>query len=523
VNPEVSLRKLVRSPFQRCEETFDLFFGGTHNPLRHLGAFGLYLLWIVVGSGLYLYIAIDTGVSQVYTSIGQLSDEEWYFGGILRSLHRYASDGFILAMLLHLLREWAYGRYTGFRFYSWITGVPLIWLAYASGIGGYWLVWDRLAQYSAIATTELLDWLPIFAEPAARNFLAPDSINDRLFTLLVFVHIGLPILLLAALWAHVQRISRVDHLPSKRLMQGTALTLLTLALLRPAVSDAPANLAQVPAETRVDWFILFVNPMTDATSPAFVWTLLFAMTALLFALPFLSRHAPQPVAVVDPDNCNGCRRCESDCPYAAVTMSPHPQRPGYQLAVVDPALCASCGICAGACPSSTPFRSQERLLTGIDMPQLPVDALRRELEEKLAALAGATRIVVFGCSHEAPVMALAAPDTAVMPLLCTGMLPPSFVEYALRAGADGVMIVSCREGGCIYRLGDRWTVERMTRRREPQLRTKVPAERVQITFASANDVKILHHALMNFRLRLAALAGASQKLQPYLRRTARHA
>lgn len=523
MNLEASLRRIVQLPFQRCEETFDLFFGGAHNPLRHLGALGLFFLWIIVGSGLYLYIVIDTGVAQVYSSIGRLSDEQWYFGGILRSLHRYASDGFILAMMLHLVREWAYGRYTGFRFYSWVTGVPLIWLAFASGVGGYWLVWDKLAQYSAVATSELLDWLPIFAEPSARNFLAPDSINDRLFTLLVFIHIGLPILLLATLWAHVQRISRVDHLPSARLMQGSALTLLLLALLAPAKSDTPADLAQVPAETRIDWFILFVNPLTDETSPAFVWTLLLALTVLLLMLPFIARRASSPVAVVDPDNCNGCRRCQVDCPYAAVTMAPHPQRPGYQLAVVDPALCASCGICAGACPSSTPFRSQQRLLTGIDMPQLPVDALRSELERKLAALSGSPRVVVFGCGHEAPLASLAAPDTAVMSLLCAGMLPPSFVEYALRAGADGVMIVSCREGGCIYRLGDRWTVERMTRRREPHLRPKVPMDRVQITFASANDAKILHHALMDFRARLALLAGAAQKLQPYFRRTARHA
>lgn len=32
-----------------------------------------------------------------------------------------------------------------------------------------------------------------------------------------------------------------------------------------------------------------------------------------------------------------------------------------------------------------------------------------------------------------------------MSLICAGMLPPSFVEYALRGGADGVMVVGCRE------------------------------------------------------------------------------
>lgn len=517
------MRQLIQMPFQRCEESFDAFFGGSHNPLRHLGALGLFLLWIIVGSGLYLYIALDTGVDQVYASIGHLSEAQWYFGGILRSLHRYASDGFILAMGLHLVREWAYGRHTGFRFYSWLTGVPLIWLAFASGIGGYWIVWDQLAQFSAIASTELLDWLPIFSEPSARNFLAPDSVNDRLFTLLVFIHIGLPILLLAGLWAHVQRIGRVDYLPSARLMAGTFAALTVLALVKPALSDAPANLATVAAATRLDWFILFIHPLTDLSSPAVVWSLLFAGTALLCALPFLARHRQQPVAVVDAANCNGCARCQVDCPYAAVTMAEHPQRAGYRIAVVDADLCASCGICAGACPSSTPFRSQQRLITGIDMPQLPLDVLQADLERRVAALSGDPRIVVFGCDHGAAASALAAPDTAVMSLICAGMLPPSFVEYALRTGADGVMIAACRQSGCEYRLGEQWTIERLSRRREPQLRGKVPAERLAAVFVSANDGQALAAALAQFRTRLGGLKTARDPLQPYLRRTARHA
>jgi coenzyme F420-reducing hydrogenase delta subunit/ferredoxin len=523
VRAETSFRGIIQRPFQRCEEAFDLFFGGRHNPLRHLGALGLFLLWIVVGSGIYLYIVIDTGVAQVHESIGTITREQWYFGGILRSLHRYASDAFMLVMGLHLVREYAYGRYTGFRFYSWITGVPLIWLAFASGIGGYWIVWDQLAQFSAIATTELLDWLPIFSEPSARNFLTPASVSDRFFTLLVFIHIGLPILLLAALWAHVQRIAHVDHLPSRQLMLGSTAALLVLSLIRPALSDAPANLAVVPAETRLDWFILFLHPLTDLAGPALTWGLLFGITVLLLGLPFIGRTRQPAVAAVDPANCNGCSRCQVDCPYAAITMAPHPQRDGYRIAIVDEGLCASCGICAGSCPSSTPFRSQERLITGIDMPQLPVDSLRAELEARLAGLRGETRVVVFGCAQGARTEALAGPDTAVLELLCAGMLPPSFVEYALRTGADGVMVASCRQGGCDYRLGERWTIERLTRQREPALRGRIPAERLDAVFVSANDDRALAEALERFKTRLRSLPAAGETLQPYLRRTSHHA
>jgi coenzyme F420-reducing hydrogenase delta subunit/quinol-cytochrome oxidoreductase complex cytochrome b subunit/Pyruvate/2-oxoacid:ferredoxin oxidoreductase delta subunit len=496
------VRGTAQTLFERTENFFDAAFGGADNPLRHLGALGLFCLWILVATGLYLYTVLDTSIEGVYSSIDWLSREQWYFGGVLRSLHRYASDAFVIVMFLHLLREWAYGRYHGFRFYSWITGVPLIWLVYISGIGGYWITWDRLAQFSAIATTELLDWLPIFSEPAARNFLAPDSISDRFFTVLVFIHIGVPLMLVLGLWAHVNRISRVDYLPSRRVMLATLASFLLLAALKPALSDAPADLALVPVGIRLDWFILFLHPLTDITSPAAVWTLIFGTTILLFALPFLPHPAAAPIAVVDAANCNGCSRCHVDCPYEAITMAPHPDKPNHRIAIVDADHCAGCGICAGSCPSSTPFRSQQRLVTGIDMPQQPVDVMRQQLEAKLAQLSGTTRLVVFGCDQGVDVSALAAADTATLSLICTGMLPPSFIEYALRSGVDGIVVSGCREGGCDFRLGMEWTRERLARRREPHLRNLVPFDRLQLVHASRSDGKQLAAAIDEFRTRL---------------------
>ena len=518
-----SLRGNAQTAFEYIENLFDGFFGGSDNPLRHLGALGLYFLWILVASGLYLYTVLDTSIEGVYTSINHLSRDQWYLGGILRSLHRYASDAFVLVMMLHLVREWAYGRYYGFRLYSWVTGVPLIWLAYISGIGGYWIVWDRLAQFSAIATTELLDWLPFFNEPTARNFLAPDSISDRFFTVLVFIHIGIPLMLILGLWAHVNRISGVDYLPSRRLMLGTMISLLTLALISPALSEAPANLALVPANVPLDWFILFIHPLTDITSPAAVWTLIFGATILLFVLPFLPHPKAQPIARVDAANCNGCSRCHADCPYEAVTMAVHPDKPGHRIAVVNPDLCAGCGICAGACPSSTPFRSQEKLVTGIDMPQQPVDALRLQLEGKVAQLGGRTRLVVFGCDKGADVRRLASADTAAISLLCTGMLPPSFIEYALRSGVDGIVITGCREGGCDFRLGMQWTQERLAHQREPHLRSLVPQDRLRMVYASRSESPALAAAVNEFRTRLETQAVSSDRPPAYSRRKAHHA
>jgi coenzyme F420-reducing hydrogenase delta subunit/quinol-cytochrome oxidoreductase complex cytochrome b subunit/NAD-dependent dihydropyrimidine dehydrogenase PreA subunit len=516
-------RLITARALDRIEVMFDHWFGPRLNPWRHLGALGFWLFWIVAASGIYVYAVFDTSASGAYRSVEYMTREQWYAAGLMRSLHRYASDAFVLMMLLHLVQEWIRGHAKGFRWFSWVTGVLLIGLAYASGIGGYWLVWDELAQFSLIATTEWLDWLPIFGDPLTRNFLAPESVGDRFFSLLIFLHIGIPLALLAGMWIHIQRISRPVTNPPRLLAWGTVATLVGLSLAYPATSHAPADLARVPAALDLDWFYLFFHPLQYATSVGTLWALAAAATLLLLVLPWMPKGTRMPIAQVNLANCNGCGRCFDDCPYAAVIMEPRPGgRPQQKMPVVLTDLCAGCGICAGACPSSTPFRSIAELATGIDLPQLPITKLREQLEQRLSALrlgghlhtppeeglpalGVPTRVVVFGCDCAVDVRALADPDTAVLSLVCTAQLPPSFIEYAVRGGADGVLVTGCQSGSCEYRLGNRWVEARIAGAREPHLRVNVPRERVQMVWAGPLEQDLLVQALAQFRAALAAL------------------
>ena len=165
----MSLRSAARQGLERVESAFDAVFTPDCNPLYYLGALGWFFYWIVIATGIYLYIFFDTGVTQAYESVESLTHMQWYAGGIMRSLHRYASDALVLVMILHLLREYVLGRLRGARWFAWVVGVAILWLVFASGISGYWVVWDRLAQYVAIATSEWLDALGLFGEPIARK------------------------------------------------------------------------------------------------------------------------------------------------------------------------------------------------------------------------------------------------------------------------------------------------------------------------------------------------------------------
>ena len=122
---------------------------------------------------------------------------------------------------------------------------------------------------------------------------------------------------------------------------------------------------------------------------------------------------------------------------------------------------------------------------------------------RIGVPAGAPKWVVFGCDQGANVARLGAPDVAAFSLICTGMLPPSFIEYALRGGVDGVLVTGCSEGGCAFRLGQRWTRERLLGAREPHLRASVPRERVATVWADVGEEATVEAALAALRLRVS--------------------
>ncbi len=99
----------------------------------------------------HLYIFFETGVAEAYSSVIALTTKQWWLGGIMRSVHRYASDTMVLTMMLHMLRYFAFNLYHGYR---WVLvghrGDADLDGLNASGINGYMLPWDQLAQYITV-------------------------------------------------------------------------------------------------------------------------------------------------------------------------------------------------------------------------------------------------------------------------------------------------------------------------------------------------------------------------------------
>ena len=499
------IRNAVRHVLVPAERTLDAVFGSRSNPLNNLGTLGFFLYWIVAVTGLYLYIFFDTGIPEAYESVEVLTHDQWYLGGVLRSLHRYASDGLVFVMVIHIAREFSLDRYRGARWFTWVTGMPIAWLVFASGITGYWLVWDRLAQYVAVVTAEWLDWLPIFGEPIASNFVSNQALDGRFFTLVIFMHIALPLLLLLVLWIHLQRLSRPRINPPRGLAIGTFAALLALSLVKPAVSQGIADLNTVAAVIQLDWFYLGLYPLVDVWSAGSVWGVVTVLSLILIVIPFMPPMRRPAPAVVDLANCNGCTRCATDCPFNAISMEPRTDGlPFERQAVVNGELCVGCGICAGACPTSSPFRLGSTLVPGIDLPHLPMSQIRDRIEAAAASLTGERRIIAVGCDDGPDVRALENDQIASVRLTCIAMLPPTFLDFIIaRNLADGVLIAGCGEGECQCRFGPDWTNQRFDGTRDPVLRGRVPRERIARLWASKSDRRALERAADEFAQRLA--------------------
>lgn len=501
------LRRPLRYCFDAGERVMAFAFPANWNPLLNLGALGFFFYWIVTVSGIYVYIFFDTGVAKAFASVAYMSNEQWYAAGLMRSLHRYASDGLVAVMLLHIAREFSLDRYRGVRWFSWITGIPVLLFVYIAGISGYWLVWDKLAQYVAIVSTEWLDHLPFFGQPIARNFLSPDTLESRFFTLMIFMHIAVPLIALVVLWLHLQRVSKPRINPPMGLAIGTGLSLLALSAVHPALSQGAANLAEVPGRVGLDWFYLGAYPLLETLPGKATWSTAVALLIIMAAIPWLPPMKRQRPAVVDLANCNGCTRCMNDCPYSAITMQMRSDGLPFEgEAVVDPDLCVSCGICAGACPTATPFRRMSDLVPGIDLPDRSVAAIRTDAEAEGARITGPSRIMVFGCMNAGIAAATRAAGIGVVSLNCTGQLPPSFIDYVIsRNLADGVLIAGCGENSCHNRFGARWTTERLAGGRDPYLRSRVPRERVVTVWAGRLGAAALAQEIAAFATRLELL------------------
>ncbi|MBI5874841.1 MAG: cytochrome b N-terminal domain-containing protein [Deltaproteobacteria bacterium] len=430
-----------------------------YNPLYHLGAIGVFLIWILIISGIYLFIFYEISARGAYLSVKYLTQEQWYLGGMLRSLHHYGADLLIIITFLHLIHTFVTDRYKHWRWLAWVSGVALLWFIWISGIFGYWMVWDTRAQLVALLSAEMLEKLPIFGQPLSIALSGSDTLSDQLFYIILFIHFSVPVVLFIFLWIHVKRITKAKINPPAALSWVVIGFILALSIIKPAKLGPGADLGKLPVDIPFNWFYLFIYPALKHISAPSPWVAIIAATVFVACLPWIGRNRRLPAAFVLPSNCVGCGQCAADCPYEAISMAA--KENVLPEAAISAKNCAGCGICVGACD-----------YMAINLPDWTEDAMKQKilrLSQELKESGSYPTIFTFVCARgvELKDSLKDIAWTKVISVPCIGMLKPSTAAIPIEAGIHGVFIAGCQAGDCYYRFGNEWLAQRLKGIRRP--------------------------------------------------------
>jgi ferredoxin len=486
-----AITRTLRRPLARVEAGATAIYGSRYNPLHHSGTIVVALLLVLLITGLYLLVFYRIGAP--YESTLAITEQVWT-GRWIRSLHRFASDAGVIAIVVHALKMFLQGRTWGPRALAWITGCLLLIVFMVAGWTGYVLVWDVQAQVMAVEGARFLDVLPILSEPLGRTFVGERAIPSAFFFMNLFLHVALPMAMGLLLWLHTARLSRPALLPPRPVLWGVIGVLTLVSVVWPIGMAPQADLFRLEREAPYDLFFSFWIPLARAISPLAGWALLGFLVVPLIMVPYWARPKREsrlPPSVVDERLCTGCEQCAKDCPYEAITMLERTDGRAKLVARVDPDLCVSCGICAGSC---APMVVGPPTRTGRDQ----LAAVKRFIAQQRP---GPAEVVVVGCTNGAGgVTALERIDGAhVLPIRCVGSLHTSVVEYLIRGGAGGVMIASCPEHDCRNREGSKWLEARLFAGREAELQERVDRRRVRWIQAGEAERGVVLRELRSFR------------------------
>lgn len=330
----------------KLEGIVNRFTKSDFNPFYHLGTLTIFMLLVLIGTGIYLTAIYRPGLDVAYATVEKI-DSNW-FGSLIRSIHRYSSDAMILLIFLHLLKMLFSDRYWGQRWLAWTSGWIMLAGVWLSGTFGYWLIWDQRAQWM----TEYM--MNTIAGTSGLTYVAAD-IESRTFSnfvIILFLHIFLPLIGFLGIYIHGLRLSRARWWSPRWVSVQAIIGLVILSLIKPVQSALPADLSTMVSSTPMDAYYLGFLPLIDAWGNLIFWGLAILIGGTLFLLPWLASGRDLGPASITEPKCTGCNICYVECPFDAIRMVDRNDDSGYhKLAIINAAQCTGCAICVGSCPT----------------------------------------------------------------------------------------------------------------------------------------------------------------------------
>jgi quinol-cytochrome oxidoreductase complex cytochrome b subunit len=253
-----------------------------HSVWYYFGGVTLFLFIIQVVTGIMLLLYYKGSEDLAYESI-QFIMSKVQFGWLIRSIHSWAANLFILAAMIHMFSVYFERTYRKPREISWLTGMLMLFLGLGFGFSGYLLPWNELAFFATKVGTDIAGVVPFIGKPILQFLRSGPEVTgatlSRFFGFHVAVFPGIFTILLGIHLVLVQRQGMSEPMghdetrgPMKKmpffpnfLYRDLLLWLIVLNLLAILAVFFPWELgkkadpfASAPAGIKPEWYFMFM-------------------------------------------------------------------------------------------------------------------------------------------------------------------------------------------------------------------------------------------------------------------------
>ena len=138
----------------------------THVKITHtfcLGGLSFFMFLVLTGTGVLLMFYYIPSADLAYQSMKDI-ESSVTFGQMMRNMHRWAAQGMVIVVFLHMCRVFYTGSYKPPREFNWVIGVLLLVTTFLLSFTGYLLPWDQLALWAITVGTNIGGAAPLVGE-----------------------------------------------------------------------------------------------------------------------------------------------------------------------------------------------------------------------------------------------------------------------------------------------------------------------------------------------------------------------
>ncbi len=179
-----------------------------HSVWYYFGGVSLFLFIIQVVTGILLLLYYKSGEQLAFESI-QFIMSKVQFGWLIRSVHSWAANLFILTAMIHMFSVFFERTYRKPREITWVTGMLMFFLALGFGFSGYLLPWNELAYFATKVGTDIAGAVPVIGKPVMEFLRAGEDVTGATLSRFFGFHVAvLPGLFTVLLGIHLLMVQR---------------------------------------------------------------------------------------------------------------------------------------------------------------------------------------------------------------------------------------------------------------------------------------------------------------------------